>query len=181
MHLSTFIGQKSYERVEYILRRDPITFVPRAIFLTLLIVLPLLLALMTMSQFPSLLQNQSVFAASIIGGSIYLLSVLVIFHTIFIDFYLDISIVTNDRIIDVTHTGLFSRKIAEFDLFRIQDVSADVHGLFASLFNYGNLHIKTASTTADLVFNNIPNPNFLRGELIRLSNEDRKFHNAREA
>lgn len=181
MHISTLIGQKPYERVEHILRRDPVTFIPHAGFVVLLFLLPLIFAGLTIPRFPEFFRHPSVFAASVIGGSIYLLSVLAFFHTMFIDFYLDISIITNDRIIDVAHTGLFSRKIAECDLFRIQDVSAEVHGLFASLFNYGTIHVKTASTTGDLLFQNISNPNFIRGELIRLSHEDRKFHGIHES
>jgi hypothetical protein len=63
------------------------------------------------------------------------------------------------------------------DLFRLQDVTADVHGVFATFLNYGTVMATTASANMNIVFRNIPDPNRIRNELIRLSHEDRKYHN----
>ena len=83
---------------------------------------------------------------------------------------------TNDRIVEMEQLGLFSRTISELELFRIQDVTSEVKGLFPSMFHYGNVLVKTASENSHIIFFNIRNPEKIREELIKLSHEDRKYH-----
>ena len=176
MNVSHLIKKKSYEKVEYVLRRHLITFVPQIIFFVVLVVIPVALYFMIINIFPALLENEVLYVVAILLGSIYYLSILLFAFSHFIDFYLDVWVVTNDRVVDVEQFGLFSRTISELDLFRIQDVTTDVHGVFASLFQYGKLTITTASTNVSLVFRDIPNPNKIRQELLRLAHEDFKHH-----
>ncbi len=129
------------------------------------------------SRYPIILSNPILFPLSVLAGSLYALSSLLLFYTSFIDFYLDISIVTNDRIIDIEQSGLFSRRISELDLFRIQDVTSQEQGVLSTFLDYGTVTVKTASNNSHIVFFNVPQPNEVRDELIRLSHEDRKYHN----
>jgi membrane protein YdbS with pleckstrin-like domain len=175
-NVSYLIKQKSYEKVEYVLRRHPITFLPFIILFLVLCSIPVILYFMITSIYPTLVESEIVYAVSVLLGSVYYLSVLVFTFTHFIDFYLDVWIVTNDRLVDIEQFGLFSRTISELDLFRIQDVTADIHGFFATIFKYGNLTVKTASTNVNIVFHNVPNPNKIRQEILLLANEDYKYH-----
>ena len=162
----------------YLLRRHPFTFIPRVLFFFVLLALPMVLLILMNVLFPVLFTHQIYFPLIVLGGSAYLLFTLLFFYTEFTDYYLDIWIITNDRIIDMEQFGLFSKTVSEIDLFRIQDVTTDVHGIFATFFNYGTVTITTASTNTNLVFRNISDPNKIRNELIRLSHEDRKYHQA---
>ncbi len=174
MHLDSLIRQKPGEKIIHVLRRDPITFVPRILMFLALVVLPVILYALLAPQFSGLDARVAWRAFSVIAASIYFLSVLLFFYASFIVFYLDISIVTDDRIIEVEQFGLFSRRTSEFDLVHVQDVTTDVHGLFASLFNYGNVIAKTASITADLIFYNVSNPNKIREDIVHLSELDKQ-------
>lgn len=176
MHVSTLIKQKPYERVVYVLRRHWFTFLPKILIFVILSVIPPILYLMITTLFPAVLLNDILVALGILFGSLYYLSILLFFYTEFIIFYLDMWVVTNDRIMDIEQLGLFSRTISELDLFRIQDVTTDVHGFFATLFDYGDVSVKTASSNVHIVFYKVPHPNTIRENLIRLSHEDRKFH-----
>ncbi len=176
MSISYLIKQKSYEKIKYVLRRHPITFAPKILFTIVLIVFPAILYFMITNIYPALLENENIYTLTTLLGSIYYLSILLFTFTHFVDFYLDMWIITNDRIIDIEQFNLFSRTISELDLFRIQDITTDVHGLFASMFNYGNLKITTASGNLDLVFHNIPSPDKIRRELLDLANDDLKYH-----
>lgn len=175
-HLSHLIQQKSYERIEYVLRRHGFTFVPKILLFVILAAVPLLVFLMISNLYPTLNQSNSLFAIGILGGSLYYLTILLFFYTQFIVFYLDMWVVTNDRIVDVEQLGLFSRTVSELDLFRIQDVTTDVHGIFATFLQYGSVTVKTASSNLNIVFKDVPQPNVVRENLIRLSHEDRKYH-----
>lgn len=176
MHVSNLIHQKSYEKVNHILRRHPLTFLPQIGLLLLLLSLPIFIYFITISSFPTLLNNDRLYASAVLAASIYYLSVYLFFFTHFIDYYLDIWIVTNDRIVDVEQFGLFSRTISELDLFRIQDVTTDVHGFFPTFFNYGDVSVKTASQNLDIIFRNVSNPNHIRQQLLHLADIDRQYH-----
>ncbi len=176
MNVSHLIKQKSYEKVEYVLRRHPITFLPKILLFLLLISTIPIVYFIFQSLFPTLFFNEIFFTCSVLFASIYYLGILLFFYEQFIIFYLDMWVVTNDRIVDVEQLGLFSRTISELDLFRIQDVTTDVHGLFATVFNYGTVTVKTASNNVHIVFKNIYRPNKIREDLIQFSHIDRKFH-----
>lgn len=176
MHIAHLIKQKSYEKIEYLLHRHPITFVPIAFVFILLMLVPAGVYFLINSLFPNLLYSTIIYPLGILLGSIYYLSIYLFFYAQFVDFYLDMWIVTNDRIIDVEQHGLFSRTISEADLFRIQDVTVDIQGFFNTIFNFGNVTVKTASSNVHIIFYNVPNPNEIRQALIQLADEDRQHH-----
>lgn len=180
MQISYLIKQKSYEKIIYKLHRHPITFIPVIALFLLLILVPIVVYLLINSLFPTLLEGPVLFPITVLVGSVYCLSIYLLFFAMFIDYYLDIWVVTSDRIIDIEQFGLFSRSISELDLFRIQDVTTEVHGVFPTLFHYGNVNVKTASPNVNIIFRNIPNPNKVREDLIRLADEDRKWHYSQE-
>ncbi|MEK7083984.1 MAG: PH domain-containing protein [Patescibacteria group bacterium] len=181
MVISHLIKQKSYERIEYVLRRHWLTFLPNIILLLVLMAVPIILYFFLGGLYPSLSENAIWRPIGVLFGSAYYLSIYLFFYMQFIDFYLDQWIVTNDRLVDIEQFGLFSRSIAELDLFQVQDVTSEVHGFFATFFNYGDLCIKTASMNLDIVFRKVPNPNHIRNDIIRLAEEDRRYHHTPKA
>ncbi len=181
MHLSTLIKQKQYEKVEYVLRRDGITFTPQLFLFLVLSTIPFIGYFFLSNYFPEMLNGSLSFPLLILFTSIFYFSIILFLYTEFILFYLDISIVTNDRIVEMEQLGLFSRTISELELFRIQDVTSEVNGFFPSLFHYGNVLVKTASENTNIIFHNIKNPEKIREDLIKLAHEDRKYHMATAA
>lgn len=178
MHLSAFIHQKSYEHIEYQVRRDGITFVPAALGFLILLALPVIGYNLILRQFPTLLDGPISYPLLVLAGSIYSLSVLLFFYTYFVTFYLDLLVVTNDRLLSVKQLGLFSRTIAETDLYKIQDVTSEVKGFFPTIFRYGTLRIQTAGAQEEFLVEHIPNPEGLRQAILDLAEEDRKHHTA---
>lgn len=175
-HLSDVIKQKSYEQIVYLLRRHPITFLPHVFLFVILTAIPIVMYIFLSTYFPALFNDPIYFPLLVLSGSIYMLSILLFFYTEFIIFYLDIWIVTNDRIVDIEQHGLFSRSTSELDLFRIQDVTSDTHGLIATIFKYGTVTVKTASNNVHIIFRDVKNPDKIREDLIHYSDIDRKFH-----
>jgi hypothetical protein len=76
----------------------------------------------------------------------------------FIDYYLDVYIVTNERIVNIEQNGFFRREISELNLHQVQDVSAKVNGFFPTMMHYGNIFIQTAGERENFIFKSIPNP-----------------------
>jgi len=180
MLIDQVIKRKNYEQILYVLRRHPITFVPQIFFLILFVILPVSAFFGFRYFFPEFFANETILVISVLGIATFYLFFLLVFFIHFIDYYLDIWIVTNDRIVDIEQFGLFSRSISEVDLFRIQDVTSYVKGFFPTFFNYGDLHIKTASSNIEIVFKQIRDPNHVREHLIKLSDMDRRHHFSEE-
>jgi len=180
MHLSQVIKQKPYEKIVYHLRRHPITFLPIALLFLVLMAVPVVVYFLINNIYPVLLAGPIMYPLTVLGGSVYFLSIYLFFYGHFIDYYLDLWIVTNDRIVDMEQLGLFRRTTTEVDLFRIQDVTANIRGVLPTLFNYGDVVIKTASSNLNIVFRNVHNPNGVREKLIQLADDDRKHHYAQD-
>lgn len=68
-------------------------------------------------------------------------------------------IVTDENITQITQAGLFNRKVSELSMSNVEDVTAQQHGVFAHLFNYGILKIETAGEQNNFQFFYCPNPN----------------------
>ena len=99
---------------------------------------------------------------------IYLLFILGLLIYGFVDYYLDVYIVTDRRIVDISQNGLFKRNISELNLRQIQDVNATVQGFAATLLHFGDLHIQTAAETPNFVFQSIPHPYEISKKILDL-------------
>lgn len=177
MDIKHFINQKSYEKVALVVRRHFITFAPALIlFLVLFFAVPVFSYWLISNLFSNILIHPIFLPLLILGAGIYFLSVLLFFYTYFVTFYLDTTIITTDRLVDVEQQSLFSRTVSELDLYQIQDATSEVKGLLPSLFNYGNVIIQTAGPVNQFIMDGVPDPHNLRQMLLNLSSEDKKFH-----
>lgn len=74
------------------------------------------------------------------------------------NYYLDILIITNKRVIDIEQISLFHRDEAEIRYENIEDIKIETIGFIQSIFKFGNLHIQTAGESREIVLHNIKNP-----------------------
>jgi hypothetical protein len=68
-------------------------------------------------------------------------------------------IVTDLNITEVHQIGLFDRRVSELSMANVEDVTADTHGFFPTMFNYGTIYIETAGEAKHFIFNFCPYPN----------------------
>ena len=94
----------------------------------------------------------------------------------FIDYYLDVWIVTNKRIINIEQMDLFNRRFSEQKLFRVQDVTSVQKGFVATMFDYGNVSIQTAAEEARFEFEQVPHPNEVARRVTELVESDKHQH-----
>ncbi|HEX6387717.1 MAG TPA: PH domain-containing protein, partial [Anaerolineae bacterium] len=71
-----------------------------------------------------------------------------------------------------------SRKQAELN--NVQNISSERPGLLPTIFNYGNVIIETAGATADIVFENVSNPNRIQAEVFKRREQYRQLLRRRE-
>jgi len=162
------------EKIVKVLRRDLFVLFFKILFFIVLFILPLFVLFITIQMFPDVLEGQVTRPIIILLGSSYYLFIWLFFFFSFIDYYLDIWIITNERIIDVQQKGFFSRVIAEQRLYRIQDVTSEVNGLFPTVFKYGEIYIQTAGAKQRFLFDQVPHPNRVRNIIITLAERSKK-------
>lgn len=95
---------------------------------------------------------------------------------IWIDYYFDVWIITDERILNIEQKSLFMRVISEVDLGRVQDVTTKVEGFLPTLLDFGDIFIQTAGQDKHFHFRKIGNPDLHKDEIVRLV---KKIHEKR--
>ena len=85
-----------------------------------------------------------------------------------INYYFDVFVVTNERIIHIEQKGLFHRSTSELRLSRVQDVQVEHHGFVQTLFHFGTLIVQSAAERAGFVFELMDRPEEVK-ELIMVA------------
>ncbi|MBL4644718.1 MAG: PH domain-containing protein [Candidatus Pacebacteria bacterium] len=99
--------------------------------------------------------------------AMWLLAIWMMLFTVWTNYYLDIWIVTDKRIINIDQIHLFKRDISTLRIERVQDIKVEMHGIFATIFGFGNLQIQTAGPVASFyLIKGIPNPSYVRNAIL---------------
>lgn len=100
-------------------------------------------------------------------STLWLFVTWIIFMVVWTNYYLDVWLITNKRIIDIEQFGLFKRDVSEFRLDRIQDVTIEVKGILPTLLHFGDIHVQTAGEARMFIIKAVPNPYKVRDSLIK--------------
>lgn len=111
-------------------------------------------------------ENILVFAAGA-----WLLIIVMIIYIAMTNYYLDILIVTNKRLIDIDQLGLFARDVATMPLHNLEDVKIQELGIFATMFRFGSLQIQTAAETKEIVIKGLRHPERAKDLIMRAYQE----------
>ena len=87
---------------------------------------------------------------------------------IWTNYYLDLWIITDRRIIYVDQKSFFNRNVSMFRLERLQDIEIKTVGLLQTFLNYGSLSAQTAgSTESNFDSTGLPDPRGLQAIIQR--------------
>lgn len=98
---------------------------------------------------------------------IYLLFLWMCIFTVLTRYFLTVWIITSTRIVSINQYGFFRRQVSSFLLVRVQDVTTAVHGIFATLFGYGDLHVETAGRDENFSMFGVKDPVGVRDLIMR--------------
>jgi hypothetical protein len=166
------------EKIVKILRKDIFVLFSHFVLIIVLLGLPALVGFVALNLYPNLLVGEISYPLIVVAISGYILFIWLFSFFTFIDYYLDMWIITNRRIIDVKQEGFFSRTVAELKISKIQDVASELKGVWQFIFHYGNVYVQTAGEVQRFVFKEIPNPEKVRDIVIKLVEENKKLHEA---
>lgn len=92
-----------------------------------------------------------------------------------IDYYFDVWVISEERILNIEQRGLFTRVISEVHLERVQDVTTKVEGFLPTLLNYGDIFIQTAGEEKNFHFRNVPSPDTHKDQIVELVKKCREY------
>lgn len=162
------------EQTKAILRRHWVTLISLAVSFVLVLFLPLIVISGIQFISPSFFDDPTRTTLLILGLSIFFLYAWLFLFQNYIDYHLDVWIVTDHRILNIEQHGLFARTVSELRLYRVQDVTAEVKGFLHTMLDFGDVFIQTAGEKERFQFEDIPHPNQVAKMILDLAEEDRK-------
>lgn len=152
-----FQGEDGGEEILYVVRKHFVTNIGW-IFLTFFFLLvPVLVNSVFLSN--TLIQSSSEsFRFLFIASLFWYLFVFGFVLERFLNWFFNINIVTNHRIVDMDFFNLLSRSISEAPLRNIEDVTYKISGLLGIIFNYGTVTVQTAAEKREFEFESLGNP-----------------------
>jgi hypothetical protein len=162
-----FPGQQSDESIYLVVRQHWIILAKRLVIWGVLVA-----ALMLFKHYVPLLGpivlGQPMAGLINILVQAYILFLVTSLFIIWVLYYLNMYIVTNERIVDVDQKGLFNHMVAELNMEKIEDVTSETRGILGHIFDYGSVYIQTAGTRERFDFKNVPNPGHITKLILEL-------------
>lgn len=99
----------------------------------------------------------------------------------FMDYYLDVWIVTTKGIIDLEWHGWFHRSSTRVLYSDLQGVSYEVNGIVGTIFRYGSMEMEKISTETTIEMDYIKNPRMVESTILECMEEYMHTKNLRDA
>lgn len=100
---------------------------------------------------------------SVVGGALALLW----WVRNFLDFFLDVWIITDQAIIDVEWHGWFHRSATKILFSDIQGVSYEIKGISGTLLQFGTVTVEKVSTGGTIAMANVSHPRRIAAEILK--------------
>ncbi|MCK5460015.1 PH domain-containing protein [Candidatus Parcubacteria bacterium] len=168
-------NQLDDEKTILILRRHWFIFFKSILLFAFLAITPVIFLTIINNFIIGILEHYFFAPFILLLFSAYYLGIWLFLFANFIDYHLDVWIVTNVRILNIEQKGLFSRVISEQKIEKIQDITSEVHGIIPTFLDYGDVHIQTAGTQQRFIFRKVPHPADTRKKILILVKETKRF------
>lgn len=120
------------------------------VFFAIALVLPTVVLSLAPSLFPAL-SSPDYEPALNFFLTLYFMGLFLFLFIFWVNYYLDVWIVTTQRLIDIEQKGLFSREIAEMRLSRIENVTVEVSGFIQTMLGFGDIKVETAGISKFII------------------------------
>ncbi len=147
----------------YLLQQFLLLFFLSAIFFVAIIFVPIF--------FPDFFGSQSK-EFMLFFENFFMLVIWMYGFLIWIDYYFDIWIITNKRIVNIEQKGMFSRKVSEMEYSKMQDITTEVVGFLPTIINYGDVKIQTAGEREEFVFRTVSDPYHIKNIIFNMQKKD---------
>jgi membrane protein YdbS with pleckstrin-like domain len=156
-----YFGEDTDEKILYLLRRSHITNIGWVILVGILIAAPLF--------FTPYLWNLQIDGHALLSP-IYITILLASWYLMvtgftlfkFFNWFFNVYLITNKKIVDFDFYGLTYKNIADTTLSNVEDVTAKISGPINMVFNIGDVFVQTAAENREFDFAQIDDPGRVR-------------------
>ncbi|MBN2306831.1 PH domain-containing protein [Candidatus Peregrinibacteria bacterium] len=154
-----FKGQLKYEHFQFFFRKHWVKFIQPILFSIpvglLVLVILIFLGRLTLFVDITFIRAFYIIFTLLISVGFLLLGTLQIFN-----FYFDMVIVTDSRILIIRKTCFLKNNSDAIDLTKIQDIAVESHGILRNYLRYGRLIITLSTSAPPIVIDKVPDPHF---------------------
>lgn len=151
-----FEGQDPDEKILLLLRAHPITNIPWIIFAIFVFIIPFAVQrVIPYTGFDLPLMPQSFLLILLIIN--YILVLITVFEG-FLGWYFNVTLVTNEKIVDIDFAYLLYKAVDLAPLGKIEETDSVTAGIVGTIFNFGNVRVQTAGASVAIEMKNIPQP-----------------------
>ncbi len=160
-----FRGQHDDEKIVSVIHRHWFDITMHYIFIGFVVAL-LISATLLVDTIESMFGMKDVLPLLLFIDSIVVTFLWFYGFLMWIDYWLDVWIVTDQRVVNIEQKGLFSRHVSELHFHTVQDVTSKVQGLIPTLLNYGDVEVQTAAEKTRFLFRRVPDPYAIKAMLV---------------
>jgi membrane protein YdbS with pleckstrin-like domain len=102
------------------------------------------------------------------------------FFSCFTNWYFNILLISNKKIVDMDFHGITYKNISETMIENIEDVTSNISGPVGTIFNIGHIFIQTAGEKREFEFTDVANPSQIRdiiSDLVASTKENQRHAN----
>ena len=158
---TSYDGKDKDEEILYVVRESLLVYVPKVLFIIILLILPNYL-LPYISK--AALSGELLFTPDFIFILALFWYTVAIGLTIqlFDNWFFNVFIISTKKIVDFDVVGLSYNNISECTLQNIEDVTSRVKNNFGTVFDIGDVYVQTAAEVREFEFTNVDNPSSIR-------------------
>ncbi|OGE31069.1 hypothetical protein A2631_05315 [Candidatus Daviesbacteria bacterium RIFCSPHIGHO2_01_FULL_44_29] len=155
-----FADQEADEKIDLMLRRHWATNIPWIVAAFIGLFFPAIVVIIDQAANLYLIEQLPL---SIFNGLMlvwYLFLVAYIIENL-LHWYFNVYIVTNLHLVQISLKSLLVKTVTQSRLDDVQGVRTKIKGVFASIFNFGDVLVETAARTEDILFADVPTPDIV--------------------
>lgn len=165
-----FKGQLKYENFQFFFRKHWVRFM-YPIFFTLPIGILVLILLTLMGRLVIMVDILFLRAFFAFMAMVITISFVFILFLQIVNYFFDMVILTDSRVIIVRKTVFLRNDSDAIDLTKIQDFAAEINGLLRNYLGYGNLIITLSTSAPPVSLSYVPDPHYYLERSNRVKRE----------
>lgn len=115
---------------------------------------------------PFIIELENHISIILYGFMVWTFIALIAGFMIWTNYFLDLWVITDRRIIVIDQMTFFNRKVSSFRLERLQDIKFSISGLIATFLNFGTIRAQTASMAeSNFQTHDLPDPQGLQSTI----------------
>jgi uncharacterized membrane protein YdbT with pleckstrin-like domain len=166
------------EKIIFEIRRHSFVLFTRMLSVFMLTIIPaFLIKIVGQLNIAVTFGDKSALTVVVFFYAFWILIMWIVAFVFWTDNHLDVWVITNKKIIAIEQKGLFNREISYIHFDKVQDITTEVHGITATILDYGEIHIQTAGEQKEFIMKNIKDPKKSREKINEIFERESEYIN----